>query len=102
VVAADGATWTHVAGSYQGSSRTLRLYVNGRLAASRAMAGGSPVAGVGPVVARMGAGFNGLLDEVRVWGVAWSQSTVSVNRRNPLMGSEQGLVAYYRFDDGTS
>src|SRR6185503_12994692 len=61
-------TWSHLVGTYDGT--TLRIYVNGELAASQAAAG--PLAGgVGPsYIGRLGQGlypFQGTLDEVAVF-----------------------------------
>jgi hypothetical protein len=45
--------------------------------------------------------FNGTLDEIRVWTVARSPSEIALNRNVSLMGTEAGLVVYWRLDDGT-
>lgn len=43
--------------------------------------------------------FEGLIDEVRIWNTARTQSEIINNRYSVLTGSETGLVAYYNFDD---
>jgi fibronectin type 3 domain-containing protein len=69
--------WTHLAGTYNGS--TLSLYVNGVFAAARP-ATGSIIANTGPLRiggnAIWGEYYNGLIDEVRVYNRALSASEI--------------------------
>ena len=44
---------------------------------------------------------NFILDEVRIWDVARDQTQIQTNRFGELAGSEPGLVAYYKLDDGS-
>jgi len=44
--------------------------------------------------------FKGLIDEVRVWGIARSQGDINNNMKTVLTGNEDGLVYYWRFDEG--
>jgi hypothetical protein len=48
-----------------------------------------------------GRAWNGQLDEVRLWNRALSQQEIQNNINCQLTGSESGLVAYYRFNQGT-
>jgi len=43
--------------------------------------------------------FIGLMDEVRVWNVARTESEIAATMHRRLAGTEAGLVAYWRFDD---
>ncbi|MEM7333864.1 MAG: Ig-like domain-containing protein [Chloroflexota bacterium] len=45
--------------------------------------------------------YEGGLDEVRIWNVARTQTEIQDNMNQSLTGSETGLVAYYKMDDGT-
>src|SRR5438132_945231 len=76
-------TWTHLVGTFDGT--TLRLYVNGALAAS-ATAQGPLASGSGPAfIGRLGQNlypFQGSLDEVAVFPVALSADRV----RNHYLG----------------
>lgn len=44
--------------------------------------------------------FNGGLDEVRLWNVERTQSQVQAAMLSELMGTEPGLAAYWRFNEG--
>ena len=95
--------WHHVAATYDGV--TLRVYVDGLLENSRAGSGTLPT-GTSPV--RIGGRlfiantFDGLMDEVRIWNVARSQSDIQANMWNTaLAANTPGLVAYWHFDAGS-
>jgi len=45
--------------------------------------------------------FSGQIDEVRIWNVARTQAEISQCKDLSLIGNESGLVAYYRFDEGS-
>lgn len=45
--------------------------------------------------------FSGQIDEVRIWNVARTQAEISQCKDLRLIGNESGLVAYYRFDEGS-
>lgn len=92
--------WTHLAGTYDGEQ--LLIYVDGELAGERALDGFS--VGTSDVPLRMGAShdaarhFSGLIDEVRLWNVARTEEDIRAAHAAPLLGNEDGLRAYFRFD----
>jgi hypothetical protein len=45
--------------------------------------------------------FFGTVDEVRIWDVARSQAQIVANMNASLVGSETGLVLYWRLDEGS-
>ena len=45
--------------------------------------------------------FSGWIDEVRIWTTARNASEISTNKNRTLTGQEDGLYAYYRFDEGS-
>ncbi len=95
-IVCDGKTWTHVQMSFNDDLNEMKLYVN-FVEDGRAVYTDTPrVGGVGPVWQRIGMGFAGLIDEVRVWSTPTAPTAVT------LRGDEGTLVAYYRFDDGTA
>jgi hypothetical protein len=77
-------TWVHLAGTYDGTA--LRLYVNGALVATKAQTG-SMTATTGAL--RIGGDFSkeyftGLIDEVRVYNRALSQTEIQTDMATPL------------------
>ena len=89
--------WSWLTASYNASTRMLSLLVNGIAMQNASNVAPAVISDLGPVHTRIGAGFNGDLDEVKIWGITNPAYTT-----NTLTGSEAGLVAYYRMDDGTS
>ncbi len=92
----------HVAGSYDGSN--VRVYVNGVLQGTTPAAVATGNAGVLTLGYHDLAGWeyllNGILDEVRIWNTARSQAEIQGAMYQVLSGSEAGLVAYWRMDEG--
>ncbi|MBU1693578.1 MAG: hypothetical protein KKC51_06405, partial [Verrucomicrobia bacterium] len=107
-VQANGTTalttnWTHVAGTYDGYQRELKLYVGGAYTSTAPQALESPaIYAGGPVVQRMGAGLDGAMDDIRLWSVPRTEIEIQNSISNALQGSEANLVAYYRADDSSS
>ncbi len=99
-VPADGATWTHLAASYY--DRDLVLYVNGTNVASTTGAAFPALYAGGPLTQHVGRGFKGCIDELRLWSEERTAAEIILKRDEVLTGLEDTLVAYYRFDDGTS
>ncbi|MBX3101714.1 MAG: LamG domain-containing protein [Bacteroidetes bacterium] len=101
--------WTHIAGVWT-PDRTCRLYVNGRLEATFTQAGNglnptppSPVPlNLGAQVTGLFRPFAGSIDEARVWSRALSLTEIRRQMCQTLQGSEPGLAAYYRLDEGTA
>ena len=46
-------------------------------------------------------GWQGKIDELRVWSVFRTADQIKANMRVHLKGTEPGLVAYYKFDEGS-
>lgn len=97
--------WSHVAMTYdkKASGNNFKLYVNGHLVASSAATGKikceeAPLF-VGGVYSDVP--YGGLVDELRLWNRALSQSEIAANMYKSLVGSKSGLVAYYNFNDST-
>lgn len=94
--------WHHLAATYDGA--TMKLYINGVLAASRAQTG-AIVTNSNTLTLGNQPGFleqfGGKADEIRIWNVARTQAQIQNNMMNELDPATQtGLVAYYTFNEG--
>ena len=98
--------WYHLAGTYNGSK--LTVYLNGAKIKSQAARGMINIddsdlyLGRGDPQYSMGEYFHGELDEIRIWNVARTQQEIKSTIISSLAGKEDGLVAYWNFDDGTA
>ena len=93
-------TWHHLAMSFDGAS--IELYLDGVLVDSTPHTGGAnnpPFIDIGRW-ANSGS-FTGEIDEVRIWSVARTATEIADTRHQILTGSEPGLFAYWRFEEGT-
>lgn len=77
------------------SATHLYIYVNG-LAVAEAERTAQITGNNNKVV--MGEGFEGAIDEVRLWNKALSADTIASDYDRYLVGNEDGLQAYYTFD----
>ena len=93
---------THLAISYDGVGKTLSLYVNGEFVASRQDNNiSAPSTGEGPAsVVRIGERFYGFVDDLRVWSGVRDDSSIAATVSESLTGQEDGLAAFFNFDDG--
>ncbi|KAK3604998.1 hypothetical protein CHS0354_000663 [Potamilus streckersoni] len=87
--------WYHIAGTYNGGT-TFRCYVNGVQTDTFTVSQIS----VNPIAVRIGEGWKGTIDEVRLWNKEVSQFEIKQNMHSQLLGTESNLVGYYRFDKG--
>jgi Concanavalin A-like lectin/glucanases superfamily len=98
--APPGATWTHVALTYDGAVE--RLYVNGAQVAETATE--APVTTTGELQigaeSEHGEWFSGRIDEVRIYNRALNGAEVGSDMEAPLITPKQGPVAAYSFDEG--
>lgn len=95
--------WVHIAMVWDGTN--LLTYVNGQLKITTVGTGGITALATAQSVLTIGcnptnsACFNGLFDELRVWNVARSATDIQSNYNRPLVGTESGLVGYWKFDE---
>jgi hypothetical protein len=94
--------WTHLAGVYT-TAGNAHLYVNGVQLASSTPQAGMSLGNADPLLIGAGANnaefFNGLIDEVRIWGAERTEDEVRENMHLNLLGDETNLVAYYQFNE---
>jgi hypothetical protein len=101
--------WTHVAVIKSGAS--FMLTVNGASAAT--FTADAPFVHGGPAVnfrvaARVdtngtaaNGGFDGIIDEVRLWSAARTPAQITQTMSTEIPASSANLFAYWRFDEGT-
>jgi fibronectin type 3 domain-containing protein len=95
--------WTHIAATYDND--TMRLYVNGQLAASNTIGAKSVVKSLSNLrIANddnANVFFDGLVDDVRVWNTARSGAAILSGMSRSFTGTEAGLAGYWRFNEGS-
>ncbi len=102
------STWAHVAATYNGNH--MLLYVNGELVSQKSVETSIKASAtnmfIGNSPAALNRGFDGLIDEVRVWNIARTEQQISSTMNITLGGeyysaSDSGLVGYWRFNEGS-
>jgi gliding motility-associated-like protein len=104
--------WHHVAATYS-SSTGMKIYIDGLLSNSTGVTGGlasnsqqltlgAKYDGTGNLDSDYSEYFDGSLDELRIWNVARSDAQINYTKEITLDGDEEGLVAYYQFNQGTA
>jgi hypothetical protein len=99
--------YTHIAATYDASAGIARIYINGVFDTSKIV--GSSVSnstgnlyfGFNPVRSDFVAPFKGIIDEVRIWNIARTESEIQSTMNQSLNGNETGLIGYWKFDEGT-
>merc|ERR1711871_1234958 len=98
--------WTHIAATYDG--RISRIFLNGTHAGKKRQGAiATPKTKVDTLIGALfykgkKAGFfGGLIDDVRIWNVARSNVEIFRDMNRSLSGSEPGLVADWKFDEGS-
>jgi len=99
--------WNHVATTYSTTTGDLKVYLNGVLDGTT-----TPNSAIYTNTTTLKIGARGddsdvnddiLMDEVRIWNVALSESEIAANMNDCLSGNETGLVLYFDFEnEGTT
>jgi hypothetical protein len=91
--------WHHVAATFDGTTR--RIILDGVSLTNDTPVGHAVTAANFRIgLANVGQYFNGQLDEVRIWNVARTTNQIQEAMRRQLLGTESGLVANWRLDEG--
>ena len=90
---ASSAQFVHL--SAVASATHLIIYINGEAVAEAERT--AQITGNNNKVV-MGEGFEGAIDEVRLWNKALTADTIASDYNRYLVGNEDGLQAYYTFD----
>ncbi|HEX6181239.1 MAG TPA: LamG domain-containing protein, partial [Chitinophagaceae bacterium] len=103
-------TWVHVAVSYNTSTDTWKMYINGALDRTLALGANFTPQAASNVHACIGSSlnggsiragfFNGRIDEVRIWNVVRTDAQVSTNF-NTELSSGTGLVGRWDLNEGS-
>ena len=93
-------SWHHIAAVFDGGSTFLYLdgAVIGSMTGANAFSSSMDITmgRLSPI--NSSRYFNGMLDEVRIWNVARTQSEIQSEMNTELAGDEAGLVAYFPFN----
>ncbi|MEK7263482.1 MAG: FG-GAP-like repeat-containing protein, partial [Bacteroidota bacterium] len=104
------SNWQHVCGTYNRSTQTISLFVNGILQTSVELDGsgissiynGNTPVYIGTATnidGNLSQFFYGQIDEVRIWNTERTPSEIYASMYSSLAGNDPMLVAYYRFDE---
>lgn len=99
----SAATWYHIAWAWVAATSTCTFYVNGAsigtaVGTKTSINNGSAPFSLGTF--ENGAeGWDGLLDEVRVWNDIRTPTEISDNYKKELVGTESGLAGYWRLNN---
>ena len=93
--------WNHFAGTWDGT--TMKIYVNGVEKATGSFSGTLGNTFNNMVFARKAGSTNwwsGLLSDFRFWNTGRSQPEIADNSDTRLVGTETGLLEYFKIDEG--
>jgi len=95
-------TWTHVACTFDG--RNIRTYLNGQLQSTHAKIGNIDPSNDPLCFGKRRQNdlhhYTGDIDEIRIWNIVRSEAQLQVKMNVVLRGDEEGLVGYWRMDEG--
>ncbi len=96
-------TWYHIAATC--SATQIKVYVNGVLDGTSALAAPMAVSSknlrIGDSPSWTGRMFNGIMADLRFWNVERTATQIQTNMSASLTGTETGLVANWKMDEGT-
>ena len=110
--------WYHAAVTYDSTTGTWRVYLNGDLETELVVSGtgnvriprfdsiqwpalGTALQSGGTVSGQTQGFFKGQMDEVRIWNIARSQTDIRSTMGGPMLIAQTGLLARFGLDDGS-
>ncbi len=90
--------WYHIACTYdQSGSGSMRFYINGNLDTIRTGSSIGSIAGTDSLFigTSVYGSFKGMIDDIRIWNRALSQTEIYKNMRNPYVGYLNGQLSNY-------
>ncbi len=112
---ADG-DWHFITAVYESGTGAKRIYVDGELDREKTAHNGRNLGTGATRYGFIGVGseantfngrkspaayFQGQIDEIRIWDRVCSEAEIKANMNRQLAGNEDGLVGYWRFNEGT-
>ncbi|MEM9273742.1 MAG: cadherin domain-containing protein [Cyanobacteria bacterium P01_F01_bin.143] len=99
--------WYHLAGVVDRTENLAKLYLNGELIATKSIANLGSFSStsdliIGSLDSSSAGHWHGLIDEVRVWDVARSETEINETLKQTLTGAETDLLAYWNFNSDTN
>jgi len=93
--------WYHIASTFTDSSQ--KIYVDGVEQATGANTGSITYYNQEVWLGRANYGYTKActISDIRFWNVARTQAEIQANMNKRLLGTEPGLVAYYKLDEGS-
>ena len=111
----SNGTWQHIAVVVSNITHTINFYINGtnvgtltgvaniyNMGTNENIGIGGESVGPGGNYSNGGNSAGGAIDEVRIWNVARTQADIQASMNTSVDPASSGLVAYYRFDQGTA
>ena len=97
----DG-NWHHLAFTFNGSNAIIYIdgVQNASISGTGSMNNSAYNVAIGENLQATGRYYTGSMDEVRIWNIARSATEISGAKNCELSGSESGLLAYYKFNQG--
>ena len=103
-------TWQHVAATFDTTTQDIKIYLNGAEIESTLLNGSTEISTIyrGTQPVHIGSSvilsgnaffFDGEIDEVRFWDYSRTIDQINSDKDTELSGTEDGLVAYYKFDN---
>ncbi len=102
--------WYHVAATIDAEMNIMKLYLNGFEVGRNSFSNQNNIHRT-TLPLRIGcsheeersehASFAGLIDEVRIWNIARTETQIRSDMNKQLNGDEPGLIAYWKFDTET-
>ncbi|MBH1937710.1 laminin G domain-containing protein [Streptomyces sp. AV19] len=100
-VPTEDTDWHHWACVHEHAARRQTVYRDGEEAGSRTTDAGYTGTGALLLGRALAQGARAELDEVRIWDRARTADEIERDKGVRLIGNDPGLVAYYRFDEGS-
>lgn len=96
--------WNHVSITVNATTNERKIYLFGQLVA-QTIYPYSPILNYQTKLGKSACGycggnFKGIIDEVKIWDSILPQVTIWQQVQQTLNGSEEGLIAYYNFNEG--